>query len=97
MRENIPVRCTYKTTFILFGYQYYATLWLAFRFPKAMIYRCSAPIPIAIGIDREVSTCRIQRCSAPIPIAIGIVRKASSCQTSGFSDEIGNLIIKEKP
>jgi hypothetical protein len=26
-----------------------------------------------------------------------INRKASSCQTSGFSDEIGNLIIKEKP
>jgi hypothetical protein len=39
----------------------------------------------------------INRCIAPIPIAIGIVRKASSSQTSGFSDESGNLIIKEKP
>jgi len=26
---NISVRCTSKTNFIIFGYQYYATLWLA--------------------------------------------------------------------
>jgi hypothetical protein len=30
--ENITVRCTSKTTTIIVGYQYYATLWLGFRF-----------------------------------------------------------------
>jgi hypothetical protein len=53
MKENITVRCTSKTTTIIVGYQYYATLWLGFRFPKAIIYRCIAPIPIAIGIDSK--------------------------------------------
>jgi len=52
--ENVSVRCTFEPMIIFFGYQYYATLWLAFRFstipffhhsiiPKQIINRCSAP------------------------------------------------------
>jgi hypothetical protein len=40
---HISVRCTSKTTIIIFGYQYYATLWLALRVYDAPHYRCSAP------------------------------------------------------
>jgi hypothetical protein len=37
------VRCTSNTTIIIFGYQYFATLWLAFRKDETLHNRCSAP------------------------------------------------------
>jgi hypothetical protein len=40
---DITVRCTSKTTIIIFGYQYLATLWHAFRIYEKLNYRCSAP------------------------------------------------------
>jgi hypothetical protein len=40
---DIPVRCTSKTTMIIFGYQYYATLWLGFRNIETLNNRYIAP------------------------------------------------------
>jgi len=80
-------------------YQFYATLWLAFRFSIIPSFHYSIPFSLCFSVS-SVSPClifpilpsfhpsiipnqMINRCSTPIPIAIGIDRKVHQVDFKG--------------